>query len=261
MRRLTTLLFGAVLAMSAASQAGASIATLVSGTLGVSIGALPSIQFPNQSTPLIAVSSGGGSFTEPASVFTGSVILPTALFTGVPLIDGLTLAGVANGTKVIAQGAAGGGHGTGILRAAGGLGGPGPLAGSAFVNVLGLFNIQVPLSPVGTTGGQTQVIGGSIVVTVFGTGWTTGAVTVTGVTTGSPATNTVINVGYDNRTPGHAGVVQLISPFKVITNAAGNLPGLATQTLTFLVPEPGTLLLLGSGVVGIAVYGWRRLRR
>ena len=81
------------------------------------------------------------------------------------------------------------------------------------------------------------------------------------MTTGSPATNSVTFVGYDNRTPGHAGVLLLISPFKVITNAAGNLPGLATQTLTFLVPEPGTLLLLGSGVVGLALHGLRRMRR
>jgi hypothetical protein len=81
------------------------------------------------------------------------------------------------------------------------------------------------------------------------------------VTTGSPVTNTVINVGYDNRDAAHNGVIQLISPFKVITNAAGNLPGLATQTLTFATPEPGTLLLLGSGALGLALYGRRKMRK
>jgi hypothetical protein len=261
MRKLKALLFAAVFAMSVSSQASAALTTLVSGVMGISIGALPPITFPSSGPQLISVSSGGGSFTEPASVFTGSVQLPTGLFTGVALINGLTIGGLANGSKVVAQGAAAGPRASQLIRAGGGLGGPGALTGSAFVNVLFLFNLTVPLNIVGQTGATTSVVAGTLAVTVLGTGWTTGPVTMTGVTTGSPATNTVINVGYDNRTPGHAGIVQLISPFKVITNAAGNLPGLATQTLTFLVPEPGTLLLLGSGVVGLALYGRRRLRK
>jgi hypothetical protein len=263
MRRLTTLLLAAVFAMSATSQAGASTVTLIGGSLGLSIGALPPIQFPCASCPLVmSVSSGGGSFTEPASAFTGSVMLPTGLFTGVALINGLTVGNLANGTKVIAQGGAAGPRTTQLIRGGGGLGGTGALEGSAFVNVLFLFNLTVPLNVIGNNynGYSTTVAAGTLFVTVLGTGWTTGPVTITGVTTGSPVTNTVINVGYDNRTPAHQGVVQLISPFKVITNAAGNLPGLATQTLTF-VPEPGTLLLLGSGIVGLALYGWRRMQR
>jgi hypothetical protein len=258
MRKLGTFLIAAVLATSLSGPAGASLATLASGALGISIGALPAIAFPNNSNPILSVSSGGGSFTEPASLFTGSVMLPTALFTGVALINGLTIGNLANNTKVIAQANPGGGFTQHVIRAGGGLGGTGGLSGSAFVNVLGLFNLTVPLGVIGAEGYSTSVVAGTLAVTVIGTEWTTGTVTVTGVTTGSPAVNTVIDVGYDNRTPGHAGVVQLISPFKVITNAAGNLPGLATQTLTFLVPEPGTLLLLGSGAVGLALYGMRR---
>ena len=129
------------------------------------------------------------------------------------------------------------------------------------MNILGLFNIQVPLSPIGSTGGQTQVIGGSIVVTVLGTGWTTGTVTVTGVGTFGTGANTVTFVGYDNRSPGHAGNVLLISPFKAITNAGANLAGLATQNLTFIfdAPEPGTLLLLGLGFGILVLQGSRRL--
>jgi hypothetical protein len=51
--------------------------------------------------------------------------------------------------------------------------------------------------------------------------------------------------------------VQLVSPFKVISGVTGNLPGYALQTLTF-VPEPGTFVLLGSGVVALVGYGLRR---
>jgi hypothetical protein len=186
----------------------------------------------------------------------------------VALINGLTIGNLANGQKVIANGAAAGTRTVDVLRPGGGLGGPGPLAGTAFVNVLGLFNLAVPLGVVGNPGATTAVAAGSLFVTVNGTGWTTGAVTVQGVTTANPVTtpnapeniNTVTPVGYDNRTPNHGGVVQLISAFKVITNAAGNLPGLATQTLTF-VPEPGTALLLGAGVATLGLCGWLRARR
>lgn len=267
MRKLRALLFAAVFAVGATSQAGASTVTLTGGTLAISIGALPPIGFPCTSCPLVmSVSSGAGSFTEPASAFTGSVMLPTGLFTGVALINGLTVGNLANGTKVInTANAISGPRASQLIRPGNGnLGGPGALTGSAFVNVLFLFNLTVPLNIIGNTGATTSVAAGTLFVTVLGTGWTTGNVTLTGVTTGSPATNTVINVGYDARDAAHNGVIQLISPFKVITNAAGNLPGLATQTLTFVggtIPEPGTLLLLGSGAVGLALYGRRRLRK
>jgi hypothetical protein len=254
-------------ALGLSAAAHASLVTLTGSTLGIKLGAVPTIDFAQGAPVPVSVSSGGGSFTEPAGLFTGSAALPTSLFTGVPLIEQVTFANVANGTKLIAQGAAGGGQATGIVRAGGGLGGPGPLAGTAFVNLIALFNLEVPLSPIGSTGGQTQVIGGSIVITVLGTGWTTGTVTVTGLnnpfgTLGpspSPA-NTVTFAGYDNRTPGHAGNLLLISPFKVIFNAGGNLVGLATQSLSFVpaVPEPGTLLLLALGIGAVALRARRR---
>jgi hypothetical protein len=244
--------------VGAAQGSGASLVTLVGGSLGISIGGLPPANFAlNVSAVPLSVSSGGGSFTEPASIFTGTLNLPTSLFTGVPLISDLTLGNVANSTKFVAQGAAGGGHATGVLRAGGGLGGPGPLGGTVFLNLLALVNMAIPLSPIGNTGAVTTINAGAFSATLVGTGWTTAPVTLTGVTTGG--LNTVTLAGYDNRTPGHGGVVQLVSPFKVITNAAGNLPAFALQTLTF-VPEAGTLLLLGLGVTGLALLGWHKQR-
>jgi hypothetical protein len=140
------------------------------------------------------------------------------------------------------------------------MGGRGPLSGDAIINVLGLFNLVIPLGVVGSTGAVTAQVAGSLEVTVFGTGWTTAAVTLTGVSTGSPAVNTVTfgAVGYDNRTPLHNGVIGLVSPFKVVTNAAGNLPGFALQTLVFSggVPEPGMLALLGTAFGALALRGW-----
>jgi hypothetical protein len=203
----------------------------------------------------------GNGFTEPANVFSGSVMLPTALFTGVALINGLTIGNLANGQKTISPGQAAGARADRVVRPGGGLGGYGPLTGTAFVNVLGLFNLAVPLGIVGNTGASTAVVAGTLAVSVNGTGWTTGDITIDRVTTGVTAVNTVVNTGgNDGRNANGTGIVSLISAFHVTTNAAGNLPGLATQTLTF-VPEPGTILLLLSGVATLGIGGWLRARR
>jgi hypothetical protein len=238
----------------------------------------PALQFQmNQPVALVPLAPGGG-FVEPAGLFTGTLqrTIPQILSSGgvpqcslgVNLNIGTTIAGVSNDTKSIAPGAAGGGQASGVVRPGGGLGGPGPLAGAFIINVLGLFNLDIPLSVVGSTGASDQNVLGSLFVTVLGTGWTTGSVQLTGVTTaptpyGAFNVNTVTSAGYDNRTPGHVGRVLLVSPFKVITNAAGNLPGIARQTLDFggIVPEPGVLGLLVVGAAGLAIEGRRRMRR
>jgi hypothetical protein len=229
--------------------------------------------FPmNQPVSLLPLGPGGG-FVEPAGLFSGTrtfdkpFSVPTTFgfpcTFGIDLLDDFTLANVSNGTKSIAPGAAGGGQATGVVRPGGGLGGPGALAGTAIVNVLGLFNLNIPLSPIGSTGDTGQVVAGTLAITVLGTGWTTASVRVTGVSTLTPGgnvLNTVTFAGYDNRTPGHVGTVLLVSPFKVLTNAAGNLPGIARQTLVFggVVPEPGVLLLLTAGAAALGLRGRRR---
>jgi hypothetical protein len=225
----------------------------------------------NQPVALVPLAPGGG-FVEPAGLFTGTLTRQIPQTVGscfAPFLEETIFANLSNGAKSIAPGAAGGGQTSGVVRPGGGLGGPGALAGTFLINVLGLFNLEVPLSPVGATGAAGQRVAGSLVVTVLGTGWTTATVQVTGVSTRTTPTsnaavaNTVTFAGYDNRTPSHVGRVLLVSPFKVITNAAGNLPGIARQTLDFagVVPEPGTLGLLVAGAAFLALHGWRKLRR
>jgi hypothetical protein len=245
-----------------------ALLTLDGSSLTFKVGSLQVLTFFQDSPVLVPVSSGDGGFTEPAGIFTGTEMLPTSLCPGVCLTSGFTIAQLSNSAKTIGPGAAGSGHTVGIVRPGGGMGGPGPLQGDAIINVLGLFNLVVPLEVVGSTGADAMVVAGTLMVSAFGTGWTTGPVTITGVTTqvslttfgGGEVVNTVTfgALGYDNRTPLHNGVIALVSPFKVVTNAAGNLPAFALQTLVFSggVPEPGTLVLLGTAFAALALRGW-----
>jgi hypothetical protein len=264
MRRYSRLLLAVALALGGSSQAGAVPLTLTGGVLGISIGALPPITFPCAACPIVldvATPGVGGGFVEPANAFAGSLMLPTTLFTGVALINGLTIGNLANGQKTIAPGAAGGTRADFVIRPGGDLGGEGALTGAAFVNVLGLFNLTVPLGVIGQNGGSTAVVAGTLAVTVAATGWTTGTMMLNRVTTGDPADNTVTDAGYDNRNGAGTGVVQLVSSFHITTNAAGNLPGLATQTLTFSAPEPGQILLVGAALGTLAMLARRRMRK
>jgi len=70
--------------------------------------------------------------------------------------------------------------------------------------------------------------------------------------------------GADSSTATPSGVIQLIAPQQVATEG---VPGNSTRqalfsTLTLhFIPEPGLLLLIGSGVVGLGLVGRHRMKR
>ena len=85
------------------------------------------------------------------------------------------------------------------------------------------------------------------------------------ISMGAPYENHTVTVtGTNNLASGassQAGNVTVIAPIRVATgNIAGNIPGSATLVFNF-VPEPGTVLLLVSGAVGLAIIGRRRMRK
>jgi hypothetical protein len=60
------------------------------------------------------------------------------------------------------------------------------------------------------------------------------------------------------------GVVQLVTPNQIVTNitiGSGYKKGSFVILVIRFIPEPGLLLLLGSGVVGLALVGRKRMRR
>jgi hypothetical protein len=61
-----------------------------------------------------------------------------------------------------------------------------------------------------------------------------------------------------------SGVIQLVTPNQVMTNlplGSSDKMGSFVIAMIHFIPEPGLLLLLGSGVTGLAILGRRRLRK
>jgi hypothetical protein len=61
-----------------------------------------------------------------------------------------------------------------------------------------------------------------------------------------------------------SGVVQLISPMQIVTNLTAGSNAKLSQFSTLrihFIPEPGMLLLLGSGVAGLVMLGRHRMRK
>ena len=101
-----------------------------------------------------------------------------------------------------------------------------------------------------------------VAITVFGNDWTTGQTKVIGTQGAFEGVTLASATGADNRTAGGGGELVLVTSALSVTNVGGseNLPLIGVLTLNY-VPEPGTLMLLGTGVAGLAMLGRRRESR
>ena len=249
MRKLLGVLAAGFLAMGVAGQAQA-VNLGFSGGLAVQIATLAPVVIPGAGTAVVNGSGGAGHLT--------GLSIPGGLFAitnfALPVTDPAVfpIAGIAvNATNGAGSFAGSGGAG---------FGGQMPINGVAKVclyaacgSYYNISNLSVPLNVVGQ-GGVVSVMG-AVNLTVVGAPWTTGTASI-GTLTAMGGVSPLSNTGAPS------GSVSLVTPIFISTNigAFAVVPAFGLLNLHF-VPEPGTLVLLGSGIAGLVAFGRSRARK
>jgi hypothetical protein len=244
MRKLSLFLASSGLALLLMAGPAFSAILPVSGSVSLIIATLPPPTLTGSG--LGDTNAPGGSFSVPAGLFAGNPFISVPIS---PTFIGLTNVTVPANSINNPQA---------TFTAGGGTMG---LSGSAFFNSGAAGS--VPLAPIGGGGTALANIQG-IPLKVVGALWQYSANKVF-TAMGSALANAIsaTATAYDNRDALGIGTVQLVATGYALVGAGGslgNLPVFGTLTLTY-TPEPGTLLLLGTGIAGLAVIGRKKLAR
>ncbi|HTF35298.1 MAG TPA: PEP-CTERM sorting domain-containing protein [Myxococcota bacterium] len=248
-------LFGLIAAAALVVAGQAHAATLgFTGALVTSISGLPGIVAPGAGTATVSglnvttMNLASGAFSV------AFVTLPVTDPAAAPIV-GVQAKNIKNGAGSFS------------------LGGKMAVQGGATVCLFGsgcssaLANLAVPFTVNGTRGvglGGAPVTvankASGIKISVEGAPWVAttakvGTITIMGFVHG-PASGGAATAGQAS------GVVQLVTPTIISTSigASALLPAFGILNLHF-VPEPGTLLLLSAGVVGLGILGRKRMSK
>jgi hypothetical protein len=243
MRKLFTLIAAGALVFGTTAASAAIFP--VNATLGVVIGTLPAAGFAG-SAPAASSAGAGGAATLPVGAISGtfSTAISPPLLT---LLDGI---------GVGAPGGWPGGPATNNPLAFNGATGTMSLNASAYLLMGGVSALEIPLGVIGVGGTQMFHALTLVAGVINANPYQLGMLTLMGAL--NTVAHTVMATGVDNRTAGGAGTLVLVSPTTVNLGVLGSLASIATLTLTY-VPEPGTLLLLATGVAGLAAIGRKRM--
>ncbi len=272
MRKLFTLLAAGMLMVGVASQSSA-ILLPYSGSLQFGVGAIEPVTLTGGGTAIVNGTGGGGHlfsmFINAGDIAgTASVVVYNAApISGILFVGGGTTIHLGNSFAYFAvTGSASNGSGGffNLSNSAANFAGVMPFNGAAIVCLFGPCsgfpgaNLAVPISPVGQ--GGTSIASGAVNITAIGAPWLKNtAIIATSTAMGfqhGPASDATSSAAQGS------GVLSLVSPVFVSTSldAFPVVPSFARFTIHF-IPEPGTLLLVGSGIAGLAIIGRRRMKK
>jgi hypothetical protein len=262
-----------ILALGAASSEAATLP--FTGTLSVTVGDLGTFSVTGSGTGT-SVYEGHffASAAIPANVFqmNHGALLPTSFATELGL-GGIAVCapGIKQGTHLtissMAPACPSAGQNAALSYTDGG--GLGSIGSTLYVTNTAFQSVgEIPLSVIGNNQSATGTVVGAESYTIQGHSWTTNEVT-------SGTTLVLTAIGFDDRSiKNDEGTLKLVTPALITLGDGETIPIIATMTLDFgppvasaadmtlhVVPEPGTALLLGSGMAGLVVLGRRRTRK
>jgi hypothetical protein len=244
----------AVALVFGASPASAALHSLTT-SLNVAIGTLPAAGFSGAAAAASSAGAGGAA-TLPSGSISGvfqNTISPPLL----TLIDGVGLAAPGLGSSLV-DFASNALPATNNPLSFDGVTGTMSLNASAYLLMAGDTILEIPLGVVGVGGTAMFHVLSLVAGVINANPYQLGMLTLMGALNTAPHTLTA--TGVDNRTAGGEGTLVLVSPTNVSLGVLGNLASISTLVLDIgpAIPEPGTVLLVGAGVVALAI-GRRRI--